>query len=162
MGLSVFQRLAGTIIPHFKIGKIGPTIRQGTDNPLVGNIAGDNGDVYIRHGSKPGLFQMFNGLWREMGAIPLSRTEVNTAIFNATNQHSYLGVNFNGSVDIYLPPGSESKSFVIKDEGAKAAINRPITIHASNGQSIEGQSTYVIQSARGSITIVYGSEWHLI
>ncbi len=162
MGLSVFQRLAGTILPYFRIGQIGPTIYSGTGNPGDDDVSGNNGDIFIRYGSTPGLFQMYNDVWREQGDLSLQRSLVQSATFNATNQNYYIGVNRNGTVDLFLPAGLSGKSFVIKDEGGFASNILPITIIPQEGETIEGQSTYTIEAPRGSLTLVFGGEWHVI
>lgn len=69
MSLFVFQRLAGTLLDRFRIGRVGPTIRQGTDNPNVSAVDGNNGDLYIRYGDISGIFQMHDNLWCEISVI---------------------------------------------------------------------------------------------
>jgi hypothetical protein len=162
MGLSVFQRLAGTIMPYFRIGQVGPTIRQGTGNPDEDSVSGNDGDLFIRYGSSPSLFQMRSGVWLEQGNVSLNRTVITTAEFTATNQQYYLGVNRNGSVDIYLPPGIENKSFVIKDEGGNVSETKTITLHPYGSETIDGETTYVVSTPRYSITLVFGDGWHCI
>lgn len=162
MSLSVFQKLAGTILSTFRIGKSGPTIQQGPANPGDSQIVGNEGDMYIRVGSSPGVFQLITGVWRELGNLSLKRTFVTSASFNATMQHHYLGVNRNGSVELQLPPGVEEKSFVIKDESGRASQNNVITIVPEFGDTIDGQSSYQIDAPYGSITMVYGDGWHVI
>jgi hypothetical protein len=161
MSLSVFQRLAGTLLDHFRIGRVGPTIRQGTGNPNTTLQTGNAGDMYVRHGAIPGLYQRVDGTWVEVGN-QIRRQVVVTQVFNATNDHNYLGVNRNGSVEIYLPPGSASKTFTIKDEGGFCTNLKTITIFPAVGDTIDGESSYVIESPRSAITVVYGSAWHII
>lgn len=162
MGLSVFQRLAGTIMPYFRIGQVGPTIRQGTDNPDTASVSGSNGDIYVRYGLKPGIFQMTSGVWLEQGNVSLNRIKITTAEFTATNQQYYLGINRDGAVTIYLPPGIENKSFVVKDEGGYASSGQPITIVPYGSETIDGANSYVITTAKYSITLVFGEGWHCI
>jgi hypothetical protein len=69
MSLYVFQRLAGTLLDRFRIGRVGPTIRQGIDDPNDSAVDGNNGDLYIRYGENPGLFQMHDNLWCELSVI---------------------------------------------------------------------------------------------
>lgn len=162
MSLYVFQRLAGTLLDRFRIGRVGPTIRQGTDNPNTSAVDGNDGDIYIRYGETPGMFQMFDNVWREMNAMSLPRVLVATPVYNATNMNEYIGVNRNGTVEIYLPAGMTEKKFVIKDEGGLCSTINTITIFAADGESIDGVHTYVMESARSSLTLVFGSEWHII
>jgi hypothetical protein len=162
MGLSVFQRLAGTIMPYFRIGQVGPTIRQGTDNPDTAAVAGSDGDVYIRYGTSTGVYQMSSGVWLEQGNVSLNRTLVTTAEFTATNQQYYLGINRDGTVTIYLPPGIENKSFVFKDEGGHASSEKTITLIPYGSETIDGSTSYVINTPRYSITLVFGDGWHCI
>lgn len=162
MGLSVFQRLAGTLTAYFRIGATGPTIRQGTGNPDADSIPGTNGDLFIRTGANPGLYQMKSGVWLEQGNVSLNRTTVTTATFTATNQQYYLGISYDGAVSIYLPPGVENKSFVFKDEGGFASSENTITLIPYGSETIDGASNYVFTTPRYSITLVYGDGWHCI
>lgn len=162
MGLSVFQRLAGTIVPYFRIGQVGPTIRQGTDNPEAMSVTGTNGDIYICYGTKTGIYQLSSGVWLEQSNMVLNRTKIATSEFTATNQQYYLGVNRDGAVTIYLPPGVENKSFVFKDEGGYASVGKAITLIPYGSETIDGASSYVITTARHSITLVFGEGWHCI
>lgn len=162
MGLSVFQRLAGTIMPYFRIGQVGPTIRQGTDNPDAASVTGSNGDIYICYGTKPGVYQMSSSVWLEQSNMTLNRTKITISEFTVTNQQYYLGVNRDGIVTIYLPPGVENKSFVFKDEGGYASVEKSITIVPHGSETIDGANVYVITAARGSVTLVFGEGWHCI
>lgn len=162
MGLSVFQRLAGTLVPYFRIGQTGPTIRQGTGNPDTDSVPGSDGDLYVRYGTNTGVYQMTSGVWLEQGNVSLNRTKVITAEFTATNQQYYLGVNRDGAVTIYLPPGIENKSFVFKDEGGFVSESKTITIVPYGSETIDGSASYVITTPRYSITLVYGEGWHCI
>lgn len=162
MSLYVFQRLAGTLLDRFRIGRVGPTIRQGTDNPNIAAVDGNNGDVYVRHGENPGMFQMFDNIWREMTTLSVQRYLVETPVYDASNQNAYIGVNRNGTVEIYLPPGVSEKRFIIKDEAGLCNRTNSITIFPADGETIDGQASYVMESPRSALTIFFGSEWHII
>lgn len=162
MSMYVFQRLAGTLLDRFRIGRVGPTIRQGTDNPNILAVDGNDGDVYIRYGETPGIFQMFNNIWREITSPAVQRQLVETPVFNATNENSFIGVNRNGSVEIYLPAGFSDKKFTIKDESGLCSRINSITVHPASGETIDGKTSYIIESPYSALTLFYGSEWHII
>ena len=72
MSSHVFQRLAGTLLDRFRIGRAGPTIRQGVEDPNTSAVDGNDGDVYIRYGSTPGMYQMVENTWRQLIMAPES------------------------------------------------------------------------------------------
>lgn len=165
MAFNVFHKLAGTLLSTFRIGVNGPSIRQGSADPIAESIEGVSGDLYIKHGLEPGVFQMSNQGWIQLAAqssASLNRQSISTATFTASNSNYYLGVNRDGSVDITLPAGVTDKQFIIKDEGGFVSYSKPITIYPAFGETIEGQASLVLTTARSSITIVFGSEWHVI
>lgn len=161
----VYQKIAGTLHPAFTVGANGPAIRQGTTPPTSETPGGD-GDLYITFGSQPGFYQLINGGWVEISnqnqPTTLSRTSISTSSYTAQNTEYYLGVNYNGAVSLTLPQGTNGKTFVIKDEGGNASSTNTITINPHTDDTIEGGNTsFVISAARGSVTLVFGTEWHI-
>lgn len=171
MGLTIFQNLAGTLRSTFRLGRTGPTLRQGTEDPIAASVAGANGDIYIKHGTQPGFFQMSNNTWQAVagntgstGTTPTTtRTAITVSDYIVSQNDYYLGVSRNNSVNLYLPVGSDSKTYIIKDEGGFASEAKPITVTPASGQKIEGLDTYQIIAPRGSVTIVFGGNgWHVV
>ena len=61
-----------------------------------------------------------------------------------------------------LPPGVNGKMFVIKDVTGNASVNN-LTILADGTETIDGASSYVINSNYGSVKLVWGnSSWNVI
>ena len=76
----------------------------------------------------------------------------------------YVGVNPSSSMTITLPSASsrEGKDFIIVDESGTASGSRTITIQAASGETINGSSTVVINSAYGFRRLISaGSKWVL-
>jgi hypothetical protein len=163
MGLAVFQNLAGTIRSAFRLGRSGPTLRQGATDPNEAQVSGLDGDIYIQHDADNQLFQRRNGVWMNIGGEAFSRKPITTATYNVAITDHYLGVNHAGPVDIFLPPGVKNKQFIIKDESGLAdKTNRPINIIPYGDELIDGDSEMIIVGGFTSLTIVFGDNWHLI
>jgi hypothetical protein len=166
MGLSVFQNLAGTLRSAFRLGKNGPTLRQGANDPNVTNEAGNDGDVFIQYGATQSIYQRKNGHWFAVGegtANPITRRSVTSSTYIASVNDQYLGVNYPGPVTIYLPDGVENMNIIIKDESGNAnEVTAPIHIVPYNGQTIDGETEIIIRQGYVSLSLIYGAEWHLI
>jgi len=79
----IFNKLEGTTATSFKIGKGGPTIYQGTANPVTSPPSTNLGDLYLRTGGTPGLWQYVGGQWSQISG------ETGYAdIFNGTSDWS--------------------------------------------------------------------------
>jgi len=79
-----------------------------------------------------------------------------------TDDH-FVGVDTtSGTVSLTLPAGaSEGKIYTIKDEGGQAATNN-ITVQASDGALIDGESTVTLESSYSSISIYWNAtSWHI-
>lgn len=162
MSLSVFQRLAGTLLDRFRIGRAGPTLRQGTASPFAEEVIGDNGDLYIQCGATQSFYQKRNGRWSDLSVPAYQRKVVITGTYTVLPSDSYLGINHNGPVDIYLPPGMSSRTLVIKDEGGWCSGDNRIRIFASLNEFIEGDTDMILNLPRSAATLIFGQEWHLI
>lgn len=152
--------LDGTTSQAFSIGKRGLTIRQGADDPNIARLIGGSGDLYVRIGSVPRLYQFRLGSWTEMSDV-FTRTVVATHEYSITFDDHYIGVRYQGAVRLYLPAGIANKKFVVKDELGNAASN-PISIYAAQGETVDGQPGVLLNTNYGVATMVYGAEWHLI
>lgn len=162
MAFPFFNNIAGTLRNAFRIGTGGPSIRQGEANPNTAPVAGVDGDIYIQHDTAE-MFQRRGGVWINIGGEGFSRTAVTSASYTIQPTDHYIGVNFDGPVEIYLPAGIENKQFVIKDESGLANdTDRTITVIADGFETIDGDPEMVLTVGYVSITLVYGSEWHLI
>ncbi len=86
--MAVTGNFKGTSYPSFKIGKNGALILQGTSVPNP--ATGTGGEVYIRHGGTPGIFQKIGTTWVELGQAgsgvfgPNTSINNNIAVFDGT------------------------------------------------------------------------------
>jgi hypothetical protein len=159
---NIIHNIAGTIKSAFRIGLNGPSVRQGTVAPNVVPTDGNDGDVYIQYGATSKFWQRRGGVWINIGSDAFSRTPVATGSYSVLASDHYLGVNVNGPVTITLPPGVPGKQYIIKDESGLADADRAITILPNGIETIDMQTSMIIQAGYVSLTLVYGSEWHLI
>lgn len=89
-------------------------------------------------------------------------TLIDAATYTPTLDEYYLGVIYNGTVTITLPLGTLGKVFVIKD-AVGDAYTLPITVVGTGGETIDGISTYILDTDWGSISIIYnGIEWNVV
>jgi hypothetical protein len=159
--MTVRSNIAGTMADNFSIGKRGPTIFQGKSNPNISNQIGLNGDLYVQVGQTPTLYQFRVSNWVDLTGEVFHRTPVSASNYNALDSDFYLGLRQAPCV-VQLPQGTFGKKYIIKDEIAAASSSTPITIQAGSGQTIDGNSSMVLEVARSSVTLVYGVEWHVI
>ncbi len=77
----------------------------------------------------------------------------------------YVGVNYAGPVNIYLPANSaQGRKVVVKDESGNCAngVNRWITVRGSNSDLIDGKNAANIAINYGSLTFVNKNGWRII
>lgn len=163
MTLKVWSNLSGTTAPDFSIGKGGPAIHQGTSAPS--NAVGADGDVYIRSGSGAAVYQKDSGSWRALNDTFVRQTiAAGSASATINDQSSYVGIvtGANAVTSVVLPVGVMGKKVTIKDEVGIAA-SKNITISTNGGSStIDGQSTYVISTNYGSVTLAWTDAWYVV
>lgn len=91
---------------------------------------------------------------------------VTSSSYNVTTSDYYIGVNYAGAVNIYLPPfAKEGKVIVIKDELGEASrgTNRFITVWPSSPDTIDSRSYAILAFDWGSLTLVYKDNmWRVI
>lgn len=75
-----------------------------------------------------------------------------------------IGVtNTAAPMSITIPLGTAGVQVIIKDETGNANLTNPITIQSGGGAAIDGQSTYVITSGYGSVTLYSnGTNWFVV
>lgn len=165
MSFNVFQNIVGTISSIFRIGRSGPTLRTGTADPNAApTVVGNEGDIYIQYGTgNQSIFQCRSGYWQSISGEGFKRSIVTQASYTVKADDYYIGVNYNGDVDIYLPSGVPNKEYIVKDEsGLVDGTTRTITVHASGSELIDGSSSVSLEVGYLALSIVYGSEWHII
>lgn len=84
--------------------------------------------------------------------------------YTATLDDYYIGVISTGPTTITLPGNLEScLEIIVKAEMGPPLGNRKITVRASAGELIDGDSEYVIEVPYQSINLLYrGGGWHII
>ena len=88
------------------------------------------------------------------GGISYTRTAVSSSITSSTSDR-ILGVSASSALQITLPAASgftAGQYFVVKDEAGNASDNN-ITIVASGSQTIDGQSSIVLESPYAAVSL---------
>ncbi len=94
------------------------------------------------------------------GSLIVPVTIVNDSNYNATVDDYYIGVNFAGASSVVLPASVDGRTYIVKDVSG-AAFTNPITVTAST--TIDGETSYVLNSNFASITLVFnGVEWSIV
>jgi hypothetical protein len=86
-----------------------------------------------------------------------------TTYYQASNTDDYIGVSANVPVTIVLPLSpSIGKKITVKDEGNNISTYN-ITVQAGIGQSVENNTSVIMNSNHQSFTYFYnGSNWYII
>lgn len=91
---------------------------------------------------------------------------VTSSSYNATLSDYYIGVDYAGAVNIYLPANATSgKVLVVKDERGEASkgTNRYITIWPSTPDTIDTKAYAILAYDYGSLTFLYkNGSWRII
>lgn len=158
--IPVRTNAAGTMAATFSIGKRGPTIRQGQNDPNKPTIlSGVSGDLYVRWGTAPKLYQFQETNWIDL-TNAMRRTVTTDITYSVTDDDVYIGVRAAGDVLVELPLGVPGRKIIIKDEIGRNP-GETIVVLASGQNTIDGQSDFTLYS-RNSLTVFYGDEWHVI
>ena len=89
---------------------------------------------------------------------------ITSSSYSVKNKDYYIGVNYEGISTITLPPPTEGKRIVVKDESGKASWNnRHIRIVPSSpSDKIDSKDVAIIQIDNGSLTFIYREGWRII
>jgi hypothetical protein len=84
--------------------------------------------------------------------------------YQALDSDFYIGVNSEDAVTITLPPDCETcQQIIVKAEMGPPLGNRKVTITTSDGSTIDGEDSYVIEVPYQSVHLICrGGEWHII
>jgi len=121
--------------------------------------------------TKPGNVRAFDFESREKkkekGADTIARAKKRrkeTSSFTADDNDHFIGVSStSAAITITLPPTSkvhDGQFFIVKDEGGSSNTNA-ITIAGDGADTIDGQASVIINSARGAINLYSngGTNW---
>ena len=108
--------------------------------------------------------QYVGGNLNVSGAQVVNRTAATTT-YSVTTSDYYIGCNTNGgafTVTLPATTGLEGRILWFKDEQGEAGTNT-LTLSCSNAEAMDGQTTQVINTNYGSLTVICdGSNWFII
>jgi hypothetical protein len=108
-----------------------------------------------------GMFQMDFVNPREI----ISNTAyVTSNSYSVTDNDYYIGVNYNGKANVFLPTGVETgRKFVVKDESGKCSQPlKFIDVRPTGSDTIEGTDFVRLAIDYGSLTFIYRNGWRVI
>jgi len=107
------------------------------------------------------ISQMGGGGAGSVDELTFRAIGVNTN-YTAKNHDYYIGVNCPTTCTITLPPLKKSGyQIVVKDESGQCAINN-ITVVASNGDTIDNDTSAIMGINNMSLTFIYRNGWRII
>jgi hypothetical protein len=129
----------------------------------------DNGIeyVYINDGNSSQWVQPTNTATTSGGGSSiLATTSVTGSSYSATPLDYYIGVSYAGPVTVTLPTNPETgRQIVVKDESGNAGsgVSRYITIvGATASQTIDNQSSAILNINNGGLHFIYRNGWRII
>lgn len=157
------HNIAGTTSQSFMIGKRGIQIHYGSVEPTIG--IGNNGDLYVYKSQKPTVYQKVNDEWYKIGAKRL--IEVNASSFNYLNIHPeevLLVDTSTSATTITLDSAGLNAGHTVRIKDKTGNSNTyNITVNTEGSETIDGGSSFVINTSFTSITFVTdGSNWYVI
>lgn len=84
--------------------------------------------------------------------------------YSATVDDYYIGVNSDGPVTVFLPENcTECSQIIVKAEMGPPLGNRKVTIETTDGSSIDGDTTYVMEVPYQAVRLICrGGNWHIV
>jgi hypothetical protein len=156
-----------------KVQKIGVVIKKSNNGSILVQGAGRSNDVpntiSIASSVTASAFYLTTGA--SIGGTVFDQyystnPGVATTTYTLTSSDYYVGINTTNAVTVTIPASlNDGKVYVIKDESGEAGngLNRNITITPSGGETVDGQSTAVINQNYGSLTIIKATtNWSII
>lgn len=134
-------------------GMVLPTGTTQERHEAVGSIR-HNTDIDAFEGKTAGGWVSLSG-----NTQPFNRVVVNTATYAVTGDEDYLGIKYDGPVTITLPVVMANTRIIVKDERGTSAT-KPIIL-SCDGTTIDGQTTFIIQSNYAAISLLYGDQWYV-
>jgi hypothetical protein len=152
---------SGTVTERMRInsdGNVGINTQQPTNTlEIVGTVSGSSTLEIVGNATLGGNLNV-------SGAQVVNRTAATTT-YSVTATDYYIGCNTNGgafTVTLPATSGLEGRILWFKDEQGEAGTNT-LTLSCSNAETLDGQTTRVIDTNYGSLTMVSdGSNWFII
>jgi hypothetical protein len=64
---------------------------------------------------------------------------------------------------VTLPPSTSCQEIIIKAEMGPPLVNRKITVKSSDGSTIDGKASYIIEVPYDYVRLLYrGVNWHIV
>jgi hypothetical protein len=150
-----YVTIAAEALPTFANVGTGHTVlvNPSTDPLQFRAITGDGDRIVTSIVSDTITFQYRYGYVSAPG--PSYVASVDDRIIGVTNTAAPMSVT--------IPLGVAGVQVIVKDETGNANLTNPITIQSGGGAAIDGQSTYVITSGYGSVTLYSnGTNWFVV
>jgi hypothetical protein len=160
--MDIKSNISGTLADRFKIGKGGPTIRQGDEAPS--NLIGGDGDLFLVKAATSDIF-FKDGSWISLLSDgPYARQEIARGVDDAIEPETTYVAIISGSGSpstITLPTGVNAMEITIKDELGSAATY-PVEILSASGDLIENEIGLSLASNYGSVTLSFrDGNWYV-
>ena len=113
-----------------------------------------NGEVVVLSSVNVSASAYFGDGSNLTGILTYNRRAVSTTITASVNDR-ILGVSGTTAIDIRLPPAGNyaaGQYFTVKDESG-AANTKNITIRPSGSQTIDGQTSIILESSHAAVNI---------
>jgi len=142
----------------------GTDVLSGSGQWTIGGGLITTGDISGSGTLEVGGNATLGGNLNVSGAQVVNRTAATTT-YSVTATDYYIGCNTNGgafTVTLPATSGLEGRILCIKDEQGEAGTNT-LTLSCSNAETLDGQTTRVINTNYSSLTMVSdGSNWFII
>jgi len=122
--------------------------------------------VWINDGDSTQWVQPTNTAQNSASTISILQTiSITGSTYAATALDYYIGVSYAGQSVITLPTGPETgREMVVKDESGHAGdnINRWITICGAGSDTIDNQTSAILNISNGALQFIYRNGWRII
>jgi hypothetical protein len=143
--------------PTGPTGDVGPTGATGAGGEHITGATGPTGQVGPTGAT--GVTGPSGG-----GSCCPSNCVLISEDYQALDTDYYIGVNSDGPVTVTLPMDcTNCQQIIVKAEMGPPLGNRKITVTTSDGSTIDGDQSYIIEVPYQSLHLICrGGEWHII
>jgi len=164
---------APDVLNPFFIGNTGVTVQAGFGDP---NLAlaippPKTGSLFLREDGYQNVYVFRpDGYWHDIDSASFAAPIIVTTkiitgnyVFDTPLPDYVIFCNGTAPIIINLPSATTGRQIIIKDISGNAAAN-PITLSPVAGATIDGSSSFVIQSNRASLTLTAASNsnWYIL